>query len=261
MPAMPRTGSVCGFSVLSLITACDVIPGAGRQGLRLLARPASAALGVPARTARTRPALRARRYPEGADPQRVARRVSAHAALGAFRRRLDQCANRLVRDDDPALCCGRGDVGPSWLDHLAQGRRAGRHRGDDGVEDVVRSAHSLLVRRAVQPGRPRPQGRIRSGPLGCLQPRALQADRRDDGLMGTSEVQITDMYCIMTVRDHGDHGGHREAQPPDARHTAHDIGVGRDPLERHAANVNRLAGSLAVDRARVADDHRHRRDD
>src|SRR5580698_3822196 len=62
---------------MRVITACDVIPGAGRQGLRLLARPAPAALGVPPRTARTRPALRARRHPEGADPQRVARRVSA----------------------------------------------------------------------------------------------------------------------------------------------------------------------------------------
>ena len=45
--------------------------------LRLLARPAPVALGVPPRTARTRPARRARRHPEGADPQRVARRVSA----------------------------------------------------------------------------------------------------------------------------------------------------------------------------------------
>src|SRR5271166_72574 len=66
---------------MRVITACDVIPGAGRQGLRLLARPAPAALGVPPRTARTRPARRARRHPEGADPQRVARRVSAHAAM------------------------------------------------------------------------------------------------------------------------------------------------------------------------------------
>src|ERR1017187_9020151 len=57
---------------MRVITACDVIPGAGRQGLRLLARPAPAALGVPPRTARTRPARRARRHPEGADPQRVA---------------------------------------------------------------------------------------------------------------------------------------------------------------------------------------------
>src|SRR5580704_10735884 len=65
---------------MRVITACDVIPGVGRQGLRLLARPAPAALGVPPRTARTRPALRARRHPEGTDPQQVARRVSAHAA-------------------------------------------------------------------------------------------------------------------------------------------------------------------------------------
>src|ERR1035441_4683651 len=57
---------------MRVITACDVIPGARRQGLRLLARPAPAALGVPPRTARTRPALRARRHPEGADPQRLA---------------------------------------------------------------------------------------------------------------------------------------------------------------------------------------------
>src|ERR1017187_6792216 len=69
---------------MRVITACDVIPGAGRQGLRLLARPAPVALGVPPRTARTRPALRARRHPEGADPQRVARRVSAHAAYSAL---------------------------------------------------------------------------------------------------------------------------------------------------------------------------------
>src|SRR5580704_183254 len=61
---------------MRVITACDVIPGAGRHGLRLLARPAPGALGVPACTARTRPALRARRHPEGADPQQVARRAS-----------------------------------------------------------------------------------------------------------------------------------------------------------------------------------------
>src|SRR6516165_3046331 len=70
---------------MRVITACDVVPEAGRQGLRLLARPAPAALGVPPRTARTRPALRARRHPEGADPQRVARRVSA-----AIRVRMSQ---------------------------------------------------------------------------------------------------------------------------------------------------------------------------
>jgi Protein of unknown function (DUF664) len=60
-------------SVQQVITACDLIPGARRQGLRLLARPAPAALGVSPRTARTRPALRACRHLEGADPQRVAR--------------------------------------------------------------------------------------------------------------------------------------------------------------------------------------------
>src|ERR1700730_13293530 len=57
---------------MRVITAGDVIPGAGRQGVRLLARRAPAALGVLPRTARTRPARRPRRHPEGADPQRVA---------------------------------------------------------------------------------------------------------------------------------------------------------------------------------------------
>src|ERR1700739_1527016 len=70
---------------MPIITAGDVFPGAGRQGLRLLARPAPAALGVPPRPARARPALRARRHPEGADPQRVARPGSAHADVRAFR--------------------------------------------------------------------------------------------------------------------------------------------------------------------------------
>src|SRR5215469_11148533 len=57
---------------MRVITPCHVVPGTRRQGLRLPARPASAALGVPPRTARTRPARRARRHPAGADPQRAA---------------------------------------------------------------------------------------------------------------------------------------------------------------------------------------------
>ena len=46
----------------------DVVPGAGRRGPRQPARPAPAALGVPPRAARARPALRARGHPARADP-------------------------------------------------------------------------------------------------------------------------------------------------------------------------------------------------
>src|ERR1700739_2746281 len=66
---------------MRVITPRDVIPGPRRQGLRLPARAAPAALGVPPRAARTRSALRARRHHQGADPQRVARRVPARAAI------------------------------------------------------------------------------------------------------------------------------------------------------------------------------------
>jgi len=50
---------------------------------------------------------------------------------------LQERGDRLVGDDDPALGSGYSHVVLGGRECLAQGRRAGRHRGDDGVEDVV----------------------------------------------------------------------------------------------------------------------------
>src|ERR1700761_1211104 len=66
---------------MRVITPRDVIPGTRRQGLRLPARATPASLGVPPRAARNRSAQRACRTYQGADPQRVARRVPAQVAI------------------------------------------------------------------------------------------------------------------------------------------------------------------------------------
>src|SRR5580693_3404231 len=97
---------------MRVITACDVTPEAGRQGLRLLARPAPAALGVPPRAARTRPALRARRHPEGADPQRVARRVCRQLEIAAEDVACRGCASRAACRLGRSRFEERGDEGP-----------------------------------------------------------------------------------------------------------------------------------------------------
>src|SRR5262252_5647017 len=106
---------------MRVITACGLIPGAERQDLRLLARPAAAALGVPPRAARTRPALRARRHPEGADPQRVTRRVSAHAWVVVWPGEAEDATGRDSRADvvrrertaRPGLVVVPGSSGPA----------------------------------------------------------------------------------------------------------------------------------------------------
>jgi RNA-directed DNA polymerase len=56
---------------------------------------------------------------------------------GALKRCLQQCADRLIWDDDPALSCGGCQVIPCGRERLAQGRSASRHRGDDGIEEFA----------------------------------------------------------------------------------------------------------------------------
>src|SRR6266516_5421146 len=83
-------------------TPRDVIPRAGRHGLRQPARPAPAALGVPAHAGRARSALRARRHPARAAHQRVALSASAHAASRASAERPTLLKRRLLTWVDAA---------------------------------------------------------------------------------------------------------------------------------------------------------------
>jgi len=66
-----------------------------------------------------------------------ARRTYSFDATGALKRCLQQRADRLIGDDDPALSCGGCQVIPCGRKRLAQGRSASRHRGDDGIEEFA----------------------------------------------------------------------------------------------------------------------------
>ena len=98
--------------------------------LRKSGRQHPAALGVPPRTARTRPALRARRHPEGADPQRSAPGCSCrdevrrdHRVSGrqgpAMRTRLPT-----IPHDTASRTLARLHIGPD-ADHGAWSSRRG----------------------------------------------------------------------------------------------------------------------------------------
>ena len=59
--------------------------------------------------------------------------------------------------------------------------------------------------------------------LGCIEQSLM------DVFSGKVREFGDDLVCRHAVREHRDHGRHRDAEVPDARQPAHDVGIRVDP--------------------------------